>query len=150
MSFPRACARNPAPRSRATVMSASSPEPKLTSLTQLLIAILITINPGEQKISHCVSEWLSYYMPGSSSAASSPSAGGSMAINASKVVVAGIVAGIVANVVGVVAFGMLLGPRVEAEAVAVAPLLAGRGMSSTAIATNVLASFVTGMLLVWL
>jgi len=73
-----------------------------------------------------------------------------MAINASKVVVAGIVAGIVANVVGFVAFGMLLGPRIEAEAVAVAPVLAGRGMSSTAIATNVLASFVTGMLLVWL
>ena len=73
-----------------------------------------------------------------------------MAINASKVVVAGIVAGIVANVVGFVAFGMLLGQRIEAEAVAVAPVLAGRGMSSTAIATNVLASFVTGMLLVWL
>ena len=73
-----------------------------------------------------------------------------MAINASKVVIGGFAAGIVANVVGFVAFGMLLGKRMEAEAAAVAPALAGRGMSGTAITTNVFASFVTGMLLVWL
>jgi len=73
-----------------------------------------------------------------------------MAINASKVVVGGLAAGVVANIVGFVAFGMLLGRRMEAEAVAVAPALQGRGMSSGAIATNVIASFVIGILLVWL
>ena len=73
-----------------------------------------------------------------------------MAINASKVVIGGLAAGVVANIVGYVAFGMLLGPRMEAEAVAAAPTLAGRGMSSTAIATNVISGFVVGLLLVWL
>jgi hypothetical protein len=47
-------------------------------------------------------------------------------------------------------FGMLLGPRFEAEAVAVAPALQGRGDSGAAIATNVIMSFVLGILLVWL
>ena len=73
-----------------------------------------------------------------------------MAINASKVVVAGLAAGLVANIVGFVAFGLLLGSRLEAEAVAVAPALAGRGMSGGSIAANVISSFVVGMLLVWL
>jgi hypothetical protein len=73
-----------------------------------------------------------------------------MAINASKVVVGGLAAGIVANIVGFVAFGMLLGPRMQAEAVAVAPALEGRGMSPQAIATNVTISLVIGILLVWL
>ena len=73
-----------------------------------------------------------------------------MAINASKVVVGGLVAGVVANIVGYVGFGMLLGPRMEAEAVAVAPALAGRAMTGSAIATQVISSFVVGILLVWL
>lgn len=73
-----------------------------------------------------------------------------MAINASKVIVGGLVAGLVANVIGFVGFGMFLGPRMEAEAVAVAPVLAGRGMTGSAIATNVVLQFVTGILLVWL
>ena len=73
-----------------------------------------------------------------------------MAINASKVVVGGLVAGVVANIVGYVGFGMMLGPRFEAEAVAVAPALAGRAMTGTAIATQVVSSFVVGILLVWL
>ena len=73
-----------------------------------------------------------------------------MAINTSKVVVGGLAAGVVANIVGWVAFGMMLGKRMEAEAVAVAPSLAGRGMSSSAIATNVLFTFAIGLLLVWL
>jgi hypothetical protein len=38
----------------------------------------------------------------------------------------------------------------EAEAVAVAPSLAGRGMSSGAIATNVVITFLIGILIVWL
>ena len=73
-----------------------------------------------------------------------------MAINASKVVVGGLAAGLVANLIGYVGFGMLLGPRFEAEAVAVAPALAGRGMSGSAIATQVVISFIIGMLIVWL
>jgi uncharacterized membrane protein YoaK (UPF0700 family) len=73
-----------------------------------------------------------------------------MAINMSKVVVGGLAAGVVANVVGYVGFGMLLGPRMEAEAVAVAPALAGRGMSGGAIAAQAIVSFVVGILAVWL
>ena len=73
-----------------------------------------------------------------------------MAINTSKVVVGGLAAGVVANILGFVGFGLLLGARMEAESVAVAPALAGRGMTGSAIATQVIAQFVTGILLVWL
>jgi hypothetical protein len=73
-----------------------------------------------------------------------------MAINASRVVAGGLVAGLVSNVLGFLLFGMLLGTRMEAETVAAAPNLAGRGMSSTAIATHVASAFVIGLLLVWL
>ena len=73
-----------------------------------------------------------------------------MAINTSKVVVGGLAAGVVVNVVGFLGFGLLLGARFAAESVAVAPALAGRGMSGSAIATNVIRSFVIGILLVWL
>ena len=73
-----------------------------------------------------------------------------MAINASKVVVGGLAAGVVANIIGYVLFGMLLGPRFEAELTAAAPALAGRGMTGSAIATQVIFSFIIGLLLVWL
>jgi len=73
-----------------------------------------------------------------------------MAINVSKVVVGGLAAGVVGNIVGYVAFGMLLAPRMQSDAVAVAPQLQGRGMSGEAIATNVIGTFVIGFLLVWL
>jgi len=73
-----------------------------------------------------------------------------MAINVSKVVVGGLAAGVVGNIVGYVAFGMLLAPRMQADAVAVAPQLQGRGMSGGAIATTVIGTFVIGFLLVWL
>lgn len=73
-----------------------------------------------------------------------------MAINTAKVVTGGLAAGVVANVIGYLGFGMLLGPRFEAEAVAVAPALAGRGTSGGAIAAQVIISFVVGILLVWL
>jgi hypothetical protein len=73
-----------------------------------------------------------------------------MAINTSKVVVGGLAAGVMGNVVGYVGFGMLLGPRFEAEAVAVAPVLAGRGMTTGAVVTNIVSTFVIGLLLVWL
>lgn len=73
-----------------------------------------------------------------------------MAINTSKVVVGGLAAGVVANIVGYLGFGVWLGGIFEAEATAVAPALAGRGMSGGAIATNVIVSFVVGLVLVWL
>ena len=73
-----------------------------------------------------------------------------MAINASKVLVGGLVAGVVANVIGYLAFGMMLGPRMQAEAVAVAPTLEGRGMDGTSMAIQVIAQFIVGILLVWL
>jgi hypothetical protein len=73
-----------------------------------------------------------------------------MAINTSKVVVGGLAAGVVANIIGFVGFGLLLGQRMQAESVAVAPVLEGRGMTGGAIATNVIAQFVIGLLLVWL
>jgi hypothetical protein len=73
-----------------------------------------------------------------------------MAINVSKVVVGGLAAGVVENIVGYVAFGMLLAPRMQSDAVAVAPQLQGRGMSGGTTAANVIAAFVIGFLLVWL
>lgn len=73
-----------------------------------------------------------------------------MAINTGKVITGGLAAGVVGNIIGYLGFGMFLGPRMEAEAVAVAPALAGRGMTSGAIATTVITTFVIGILLVWL
>jgi hypothetical protein len=73
-----------------------------------------------------------------------------MGINTSKVALGGLAAGLIANVIGFLGFGLLLGPRMQAEAVAVAPALEGRGMSGAAIATNIGAQFVIGFLLVWL
>ena len=73
-----------------------------------------------------------------------------MAINASKVVIGGLAAGVVGNIIGFVGFGLFLGPRLDAEAVAVAPALAGRGASGAAIATNVIVQFVVGLLITWL
>jgi hypothetical protein len=73
-----------------------------------------------------------------------------MAINTSKVVVGGLAAGVVANLIGFAGFGLWLGPRMEAESVAVAPELAGRGMTTSALATNIIMQFVIGLLLVWL
>ena len=73
-----------------------------------------------------------------------------MAMNNSKVVVAGLAAGVVANIIGFVGFGLLLGPRFAAEAAAIAPALEGQGTTGGAIAVNVIATFVVGILLVWL
>src|SRR5687767_16026460 len=73
-----------------------------------------------------------------------------MAINTAKVLAGGLAAGVVANIIGFVGFGMLLGPRFEAEAIAVAPALQGRGITGSTIAIGVIATFVVGILLVWL
>jgi hypothetical protein len=73
-----------------------------------------------------------------------------VAINTPKVLVGGIAAGFVANIIGGVGFGMALGPRMQAEAIAVAPALEGRGMGPGAMATNIIAQFATSLLIVWL
>ena len=73
-----------------------------------------------------------------------------MSINRSKVLLAGLVAGLVGNVIGFVGFGLLLGPRLMAEAVAVAPALEGRAGGGLGIAFNVVSQFVIGVLIVWL
>jgi hypothetical protein len=73
-----------------------------------------------------------------------------MAINTSKVVVGGLVSGLVLNVVGYVMQAFLLGKRMEAEMLAVAPTLSGKGMSGGIIAARVVTSFIVGILLVWI
>jgi hypothetical protein len=73
-----------------------------------------------------------------------------MAINTSKVLVGGIAAGVVMNISGFVIQGMLLGKRMEAEMLAAAPTLQGKGMSGGVIAARVITQFVVGILLVWL
>ncbi|HEU4996240.1 MAG TPA: hypothetical protein VFT29_15595 [Gemmatimonadaceae bacterium] len=73
-----------------------------------------------------------------------------MAINTSKVVVGGLAAGVAMNVIGFLGNGVLLGQRMRNELEAAAPTLAGKGMSGTIIATQVIMQFVIGILLVWL
>ena len=73
-----------------------------------------------------------------------------MAIDTQRVLLGGLAAGVVGNIFGFVGFGMLLGPRMQAEAIAVAPALEGRAMGSAAITTNIAAQFLIGVLLVWL
>lgn len=73
-----------------------------------------------------------------------------MAINTSRVIAGGLVAGIVMNVGGFVGQGLLLGKRMEAEMLAAAPSLQGRGMSPGVMTARVVSSFVVGLLLVWL
>jgi hypothetical protein len=73
-----------------------------------------------------------------------------MAMNVRRVILGGLAAGVVANLIGFFGFGLLLGPRMRAEAIAVAPALQSRSMGGYALATNIIAQFVTGLLLVWL
>jgi hypothetical protein len=73
-----------------------------------------------------------------------------MRIDLRRLLLGGLVGGLVGNVIGFVGFGLLLGPRLQAEAVAMAPALEGRSMGGAAVATNIAAQFVTGLLLVWL
>ena len=73
-----------------------------------------------------------------------------MAINTSKVIAGGLVAGVVMNIGGFVGQGLLLGKRMEAEMLAAAPSLQGRGMSGGVMTARVVSSFVIGLLLVWL
>lgn len=73
-----------------------------------------------------------------------------MPIDSQRVLMGGAAAGVVGNVVGFVGFGLLLGPRMQAEAIAVAPAIEGWAMKGAVIATNIAAQFVIGVLMVWL
>jgi hypothetical protein len=73
-----------------------------------------------------------------------------MAINTNKVVVGGLVAGLVITVVNYVVFALLLRSRMDAELLAAAPSLQGKGMAPGAIATHVITDFLLGILLVWI
>ena len=73
-----------------------------------------------------------------------------MAINTSKVVVGGLAAGLVMNVLDFLVNGMLMGPKMQAEMVAAAPTLAGKGMTGGAIAAHVITDFIVGILIVWI
>lgn len=73
-----------------------------------------------------------------------------MAINTSRVIAGGLAAGVVMNVLGYLGQGVMLGKRMEAEMLAVAPSLQGKGMGSGAMTGRVLTQFAIGILLVWL
>ncbi len=73
-----------------------------------------------------------------------------MAINTSKVVVAGLAAGVVQNVLGLAGFGLLLSGRFNAEMDAVVPGLSTKMATTANTVMTVVSSFVIGWLLVWL
>ena len=71
-------------------------------------------------------------------------------MNYGRIALGGLAAGVVMNVSGFVVQGMLLGKRMEAEMLAVAPTLQGKGMGPGSMAGRVLTSFAVGLLLAWL
>jgi hypothetical protein len=73
-----------------------------------------------------------------------------MAVNMSKVVVGGLAAGVVGNVVGFVGFGMMLGPRFNAEMDAVVPGLSATMATGMNMGMGIASQFVIGILLAWL
>ena len=73
-----------------------------------------------------------------------------MAINTGKVVAGGLAAGVVLNVVGFVGFGMMLGPRFNAEMDMVVPGLSTKMASGAVMGTNIVSQFVIGLLVAWL
>jgi hypothetical protein len=73
-----------------------------------------------------------------------------MAINTQKVVVGGLAAGVVTNILGFLGYGMLLGPRMNAELDAVVPGLSTRMATGTAMTLSILTQFIISLLLVWL
>ena len=73
-----------------------------------------------------------------------------MAVNTGKVVAGGLAAGVVMNVVGFVGFGMLLGPRFNAEMDAVVAGLSTKMNSGANMGMTIVSQFVIGLLLAWL
>jgi len=73
-----------------------------------------------------------------------------MAVNTGKVVAGGLAAGVVLNIVGFVGFGMLLGPRFNAEMDAVVPGLSAKMNSGANMGITIVTQFVIGLLLAWL
>lgn len=73
-----------------------------------------------------------------------------MAINTGKVVVGGFAAGVVSNVLGFLGFGLLLGPKFNAEMDAIVPGLSTKMASGMNMAIGIVSQFVIGFLMVWL
>jgi hypothetical protein len=71
-------------------------------------------------------------------------------MNAGRIILGGLAAGLWMNVAGFLINGVLLGKRMEAEMLAVAPSLQGKGMGAGAMTGRVLTSFVIGLLVAWL
>lgn len=73
-----------------------------------------------------------------------------MAINTSKVVVGGIAASVVNLALGFVAFGMMLGPKMNAEMDAVVPGASAKMMSGSNMVMGLLGQVVMAFVLAWL
>ena len=73
-----------------------------------------------------------------------------MAINTSKVVVGGIAASVVNLALGFVAFGLWLGPKMNAEMDAVIPGASAKMMAGSNMVAGLLGQVVIGFLLAWL
>jgi len=73
-----------------------------------------------------------------------------MAINTQKVIVGGLAAGVVMNVIDFVVNMFIVGDRMKNEMNAVAPGLADKMMTTSAMVTYIVMDFVLGIMLVWL
>lgn len=73
-----------------------------------------------------------------------------MAINAQRVVVGGLAAGVVTNILGFLGWGLLMGPRMNAEMDAVVPGLSARMATGMSMSFNIVTQFAVMMLVVWL
>ena len=73
-----------------------------------------------------------------------------MAVNTQKVVVAGLASGVVQAILGGVGFGVLLGPRFNAEMDKVVPGLSATMASGMNMGIGIGSQFVVGLLLAWL
>jgi hypothetical protein len=72
-----------------------------------------------------------------------------MAMNTKKVLVGGLAAGVVLNIIDYVVNGIVLAPRMKAEADAFMPGLSNIMMSGRSITMYIITDFVVGILLVW-
>src|SRR5437868_3372845 len=99
---------------------------------------------------HCAIRRRSYYGGGVDSRSSYLHLGVAMAINTQKVIVGGLAAGVVMNVVDFVVNMFVVGDRMKNEMNAVAPGLAEKMVTTSAMVTYIVMDFVLGILLVWL
>jgi len=73
-----------------------------------------------------------------------------MAVNTQKVVVAGLASGVVQAVLGGLGFGMVLGPRMNAEMDAKVAGMSAMMANGTNMGIQIASNFVVGLLLAWL